>query len=75
MSGLSVVNNPAGGVNLDIIGIVYDYAQSNTQNADGTYDVTATAKPGWHINVRSADAIDWPSEYLVTPKVQVRVWQ
>lgn len=71
----TIANHPEHGLNIDIIGTVYDVTESGSKDADGLPIYINTAKPGWHINVRSEIKIDWPTEYLVTPKEQVRVWQ
>lgn len=74
MSHLSIDNNPEHGISTDVIGTVYDVTESDSKDADGLPIYINTAKPGYHINIRSVIEIDWPSEYLVNPKKRIRMW-
>jgi hypothetical protein len=60
---------PAAGVLIDVIGTWFE----RTGGTDN--EPVMTQLPGWHVNVRSAEPVEWPdSVTLAQPKTPWRVW-
>ena len=61
--------NPVAGVLIDVIGTHYE-------RTGGTDEEPAyTQVPGWHVNVRSSELIQWPdSVTLAQPKTPWRIF-
>lgn len=61
--------NPLPGYALDVIG-------TWSERAGGTDEEPVyTELPGWHVNVRSSEPVEWPDSVTVAnPKTPWRVW-
>ena len=59
--------------NVDVIGTIYKPTGKMIQNDMGAYPETAPID-GWHVNVRTEEAIPELESYAVTPSAPHRVW-
>lgn len=60
---------PTEGHAVDVIGTWYERTGGSDE------EPVMTQLPGWHVNVRSAEPVEWPDSVTVTqPKTPWRVW-